>query len=118
MNTEYNDLMRNNTWTLVSPPVDARIVGCRWVYKTKYKQDGSLDRFKARLVAQVFTQTPRVDFFDTFSPLVKPCTIQLILALAISFGWPICQLDFENAFLNGDLQEEVFMFQPPSFVDP
>ena len=69
-------------------------------------------------MAQGFTQTPGVDYFDTFCLVAKPCTIQLILALAISFGWPIRQLDVENAFLNGDLQEEVFMFQPPGFVDP
>ena len=86
MHTEYNALMRNNTWTLVSLLADARIVACRWVYKTKYIQDGSLDRFKAHLVAQGFTQTPRVDYFDTFIQIVKPCTIRLILTLTISFG--------------------------------
>ncbi|WKA08247.1 hypothetical protein VitviT2T_025985 [Vitis vinifera] len=118
MNSEYQALLRNNTWSLVPPPSSAHIVGCRWIYKLKYRPDGSIDRHKARLVAQGFTQTPRIDYFDTFSPVVKPCTIRLILALAVSFQWSVWQLDVENAFLNGDLEEEVFMTQPQGFVNP
>ncbi|KAL6335516.1 hypothetical protein AAG906_030644 [Vitis piasezkii] len=118
MNCEYQALLRNNTWSLVPPPSSAHIVGCRWIYKLKYRPDGSIDRHKARLVAQGFTQTPGIDYFDTFSPVVKPCTIRLILALAVSFQWPVRQLDVENAFLNGDLEEEVFMTQPQGFVNP
>ena len=109
MNREYQALLRNNTWSLVPPPSSAHIVGYRWIYKLKYHPDGSIDRHKAHLVAQGFTQTPRIDYFDTFSPVVKPCTIRLILALAVSFQCPVRQLDVENAFLNGDLEEEVFM---------
>ena len=117
MDTEYQALLRNQTWTLVSPPLGAHIVGCRWIYKVKYKPDGSVDRFKARLLAQGYTQIAGVDFFDTFSPVAKPCTIRLILALAFSFKWSVRQLDFENVFLNGDLQEDVFMAQPSGFTD-
>ncbi|RVW58402.1 Retrovirus-related Pol polyprotein from transposon RE1 [Vitis vinifera] len=106
MNREYQALLRNNTWSLVPPPSSTHIVGCRWIYKLKYRPDGSIDRHKARLVAQGFTQTPGIDYFDTFSPIVKPCTIRLILALVVSFQWPVRQLDVENAFLNGDLEEE------------
>ena len=69
MQTKYNALIRNSTWTLVSPPAEAKIVRCRWVYKTKHKQDGSLGKFK--LVAQGFTKTPRVDYFYIFNPIVK-----------------------------------------------
>ena len=117
MNIEYRALLRNQTWTLVSPPLGAHIEGCCWIYKVKYKPDGLVDRFKAQLVAQGYTQTTGVDFFNTFSPVAKPCTIRLILALAFSFKWSVCQLDFENAFLNGDLQEDVFMAQPSGFTD-
>ena len=112
MNHEYQALLFNCTWSLVHSPPSAHIVGCRWIYKLKYRLDGSVERHKARLVAQGFTQTPGVDYFDTFSPVVKPCSIRLILALAVSFQWPVRQLDVENAFLNGKLQEEVFMAQP------
>ena len=93
-------------------------MGCRWIYKVKYKPDGSVDKIKARLVAQGYTQTVGVDFFDTFSPVAKPCTIHLILALDFSFKWSARQLDLENAFLNGDLQEDVFMAQPSGFTNP
>ncbi|KAJ9691425.1 hypothetical protein PVL29_013564 [Vitis rotundifolia] len=118
MQHEYQALLRNHTWSLVPPQSSAHIVGCRWIYKLKYLPDGSVERHKARLVTQGFTQTPRVDYFDTFSPVVKPYTIRLILALAVSFQWPVRQLDVENALLNGDLQDEVFMAQPQGFVHP
>ncbi|RVW21554.1 Retrovirus-related Pol polyprotein from transposon RE2 [Vitis vinifera] len=106
MQHEYQALLHNHTWSLVPPPPSAHIFGCCWIYKLKYLLNGSVERHKARLVAQGFTQTLGLDYFDTFSPVVKPCTILLILALAVSFQWPIRQLDVENAFLNGDLQEE------------
>ena len=77
-----------------------------------------MDRFKARLVAQGFTQTTGFYYFDPFSPVVKTCTIRLIFDLVVSFQWKIRQLDVENAFLNGDLQEEFFMAQPKGFIHP
>ncbi|GKV49332.1 hypothetical protein SLEP1_g56087 [Rubroshorea leprosula] len=117
MAEEYNALLSNNTWDLVPSPPTVNIVGSRWVYRIKQKSDGTIERFKARLVAQGYTQQPGVDYDDTFSPVVKPVTIRTVLTLAISLSWPIHQLDVKNAFLNGELEQPVYMSQPPGFVD-
>jgi hypothetical protein len=84
----------------------------KWIYKTKRKQDGSVERFKARLMAKGFDQRSGVDFNETFSPVIKPSTICAVLTLAVHFDWCICQLDESNAFLHGNLDEDVFMEQP------
>jgi Reverse transcriptase (RNA-dependent DNA polymerase) len=93
------------------------VVGCKWVYKIKRHVDGSLERYKARLVAKGFHQEAGVDFFDTFSLVVRPNIIRVVLTLALSYGWPLKQLDVQNAFLHGDLHEIVYMQQPSGFVD-
>ncbi|KAJ4817812.1 hypothetical protein LUZ62_030378 [Rhynchospora pubera] len=118
MSVEIDALAANNTWTLVPPPSDQAIIGCKWVYRIKRRSDGTIDRYKARLVAKGFLQQEGVDFFDTFSPVVRPTTIRVILSLAVSHKWSIRQLDVNNAFLHGDLKERVFMSQPPGFIDP
>ncbi|KAL5776888.1 hypothetical protein ACOSP7_009814 [Xanthoceras sorbifolium] len=117
MELEYKALQKNHTWSLVPPSSHHKVIGCKWVFKLKLKQDGSIERHKARLVAKGFHQTAGLDYFETFSPIVKPTAIRIVLSLAISFNWPIRQLDIHNAFLNGDLQEEVYMEQPPGFVN-
>lgn len=114
---EFNALLSNRTWSLVPPTPSMNIVGCKWVFRVKQKADGSLERCKARLVAKGFHQRPGVDFYDTFSPVVRPTTICLVLSLAISRGWSFHQLDVKNAFLHGILSEDVYMSQPPGFVD-
>ncbi|KAJ0491830.1 putative RNA-directed DNA polymerase [Helianthus annuus] len=118
MQTEFEALKRNQTWTLVPPDNAPNLVGCKWVYRTKFKPDGSVDRLKARLVAKGFHQRPGLDYVETFSPVVKPATLRLILAIATSYNWPLRQLDINNAFLQGTLTESVYMSQPPGFVDP
>ncbi|CAM8888151.1 unnamed protein product [Rhodiola kirilowii] len=117
MHSELEALKKNATWILVPKPKDANLVGSKWIFRTKYKPDGSIDRYKARLVARGFNQRPGIDFFETFSPVIKPTTIRLVLSIAISRGWPIRQFDVDNAFLNGDLHENVYMSQPPGFRD-
>lgn len=97
------------------PNSSQNVVGCKWVFRIKWNPDGSISRYKAHLVAKDFHQHPSVDYHDTFSPVVKPTTIHLILNLALSQGWSIQQLDVNNAFLHGTLTEEVYMQQPPRF---
>ncbi|BBH09856.1 transposable element gene [Prunus dulcis] len=117
MQDEYDALLRNQTWSLVPATSSMNIVGCKWVFKVKRKADGSVDRYKARLVAKGFHQQEGFDYEETFSPVVKPATIRTILSLALSYNWSLQQLDVRNAFLNGYLQEEVYMKQPPGFHD-
>ncbi|GJX74711.1 ribonuclease H-like domain-containing protein [Tanacetum coccineum] len=117
MYDEYNALVKNDTWLLVSSPAGVNMVRSMWLFKHKFHADGTLSRYKARLVANGSSQQLGVDFDETFSPVVKPATILTVLSLAMSRQWPIHQLDVKNAFLNGVLFEIVYMHQPPSFVD-
>ena len=117
MDHEYDALMKIKTWHLVPPKDGDNIIDCKWVYKIKRKSDGSIDRYKAGLVAKGFKQRFGIDYEDTFSPLVKSATIRLVLSIAISRGWSLRQLDVQNAFLLGVLEEEVFMRKPLGYED-
>ena len=118
MEQEYHALLRNKTWTLVPPPPRVNVIDCKWVFKIKHKSDGSVDRYKARLVAKGFKQRYGLDYDDMFRMIVKTVTVRLVLYIAVSRGWCLRQLDVQNAFLHGILQEEVYMRQPPGFVNP
>jgi hypothetical protein len=109
MQDEFDALQKQGTWSLVPPPPHKNIVGCKWVYKLKRHSDGTIARYKARLIAKGFLQQQGVDYDETFSPVVKPPTVKLILSLAVSLNWPLRQLDVKNAFLHGTLKEEVCM---------
>lgn len=117
MEAEVQALRLNGTWDLVPSMPGVNIIDSKWVFKVKKHADGSIERYKARLVAKGFKQRYGLDSEDTFSPVVKPTTIRLLLSLAVTRGWSLRQLDVQNAFLHGVLEEEVYMRQPPGFVD-
>jgi hypothetical protein len=118
MELEFHALMKNETWRLVPPHPGLNLIDSKWVFKTKRHSDGFIERYKARLVAKGFKQRYGMDYKDTFSPVVKPATIRLLLILVVAKGWHLRQLDVQNAFLHGVFEEEVYMRQPPGFVDP
>ncbi|KAL6338348.1 hypothetical protein AAG906_018718 [Vitis piasezkii] len=118
MEKEFVALLCNNTRQLVLTAPNGNIVDCKWVYKLKHNPDGIIDRYKAKLIAKGFTQTHGLEYFETSSPVVKASTIQIVLTITFSFSWSVRQLDIQNVFLNGDLQEQVFMSQPPGFINP
>jgi histone deacetylase 1/2 len=120
MEDENAALHQNQTWHLVpaNPKSRRNIIDCKWVYRIKKNSDGTIDRYKARLVAKGFKQRYGIDYEDTFSPVVKAATIRVVLAISVSQGWSLRQLDVKNAFLHGVLDEEVYMKQPPGFADP
>jgi len=113
MNEEMEALQKNATWELVPLPKGMKTVGCRWVFTVKLNPDGSIDRYKARLVAKGYTQRYGVDYQDTFAPVAKINTIRILISIAANRDWPLQQFDVKNAFLNGDLEEEVYMELPP-----
>ena len=117
MKNEYDALIENRTWSLVPRTKNQKIVGNKWVYRIKYNTDGSVAKYKARLVAKGFQQIEGVNYFDTFSLVVKPTTVRVVFSLAVMNQWIIRQVDVNNALLNGELSEEVFMQQLESFVD-
>jgi histone deacetylase 1/2 len=110
-------LLRNNTWHLVPPKKGINNIGSKLVFKIKRKADGTIDKYKTRVLAKGYKQRYGISYKDTFSPMVKAATIRLILSIAVSRGWSLRQLDVTNAFLHGELEQEVYMYQPPGYKD-
>lgn len=118
MNKELKALANNNTWKIVPLPHGKKPIGNRWVYKVKLRADGSLERLKARLVAKGYSQKYGIDYQETFSLVVKMTTVRCMLAVVASHNWLVHQLDVNNAFLHGDLSEEVYMTMTQGLPNP
>jgi len=103
MNEEMAALDANVTWELVALPKDKKAIGCKWVYKVKHNVDGSMSRYKARLVTKGYAQTYGIDYKETYSLAAKMTTIRAIIVMAATKGWSLHQMDVNNAFLHGDL---------------
>ena len=106
---------KNNIWELVAIPREREVVSLKWIYKIKLNQEGDIQKHKARLVARGFTQKPGIDFYETFSLVASLETIRIIITVAAQKKWKISQLDVKSAFLNGKLDEEIYVEQPQGF---
>ncbi|GAA0148362.1 transmembrane signal receptor [Lithospermum erythrorhizon] len=118
MKSEIDSMYHNEVWTLIDLPEGARLIECKWVFKCKLDKDGNVHVYKARLVAKSFKQIQGIDYDETFSLVVKFKFIQIFLAIAGYYDYEIWQMDVNTAFLNGNLEEEVYMTQPPGFTCP
>lgn len=115
---EFSSLQKMQTWILVPKPANHNIVSCKWVWKIKTKADGSIERFKARLVARGFTQQQGIDYDETFAPVARVSSIRMLLSIAVTEKLKIFQMDVDTAYLYGKLDEDIYMSQPEGFVDP
>nr|GEX21172.1 putative reverse transcriptase, RNA-dependent DNA polymerase, Gag-polypeptide of LTR copia-type [Tanacetum cinerariifolium] len=117
MNNEMEALFRNNTWILTDLPVNKKTVGCKWLFKIKYKSFDAIEKYKAKLVAKGFSQREGIDYEETFSPVVKMVVVRCIISLVVHTNWPLFQLDVNNAFLYRDLHEDVYKDLPLRYYD-
>ena len=118
IDSEYESLIENETWELVELPSERKAIGCKWVFKVKHASNGEVERFKARLVAKGYAQKYGVDFEETFSPVVRLSSIRALIAFAVQHDMLIHQMDVVTAFLNGTLDEEIYMQQPDGYSQP
>ena len=102
---EYDSIVRNSAWEIVPRPVDKSMVGSRWIYKVKQVVDGSVEKYKARFVARVFSQIEGIDYEETFAPVARYSSIRSILSLSTQMGWRIHQMDVKTKFLNGIIEK-------------
>ena len=109
MKEELMAIQKNETWEMVDLPEGKNAIGLKWVFKTKYHANGTIQRHKARLVAKGYSQQQGIDFEETCSPVARFETVRIVLALAAQLHWHVYQFDVKSAFLNGDLQEEVYV---------
>ena len=116
INNEIESIMSNHTWELVDLPQGCKTLGNTWIFKKKLKPDGSIDKYKARLVVQGFRQKEDLHYFDSHSPVTRITSIRMLIAIASIHDLEIHQMDVKTAFLNGELEEEIYMKQPEGFL--
>ncbi|KAK4397351.1 Retrovirus-related Pol polyprotein from transposon RE2 [Sesamum angolense] len=116
MEEEIKMIEKNNTWELADRPKDKEVIGVKWIYKTKLNADGSIQKHKARLVAKGYSQLPGIDYTETFAPVARLDTIRALIAIAANKKWKIHQMDVKSAFLNGYIDEEIYVEQPQGFI--
>ena len=113
---EIDSILQNHTWELVDLPAGCKPLGYRWIFKKKMKTDGTIDKYKARLVIKGYKQREGLDYFDTYSPVTRITSIRMVLAIAAIRNLEVHQMDVKTAFLNGNLEEEIYMEQPEGFI--
>jgi hypothetical protein len=113
---EYKSILKNNVWDIVLRPKDKSVVSSKWIYKIKHASSGSVEKFKERFVARGITQKEGIDYEETFAPVARYTSIRTIIALASVLGWKLHQMDVKTTFLNGNIEQEVFVEQPDGFV--
>ena len=116
--SEMDSIMQNNTCELVDLPPGCKPLGCKWILMRKYRTDGSVEKYKARLVAKGFRQKEGINFFDTYSPVTRITSIRVLLAITALHNLEVHQMDVKTAFLNGELDEEIYIEQPKGFIVP
>lgn len=118
INREMDSIMTNNTWYLIDFPSGCNTIGCKWIFRKKLRTDGTIEKFKVRLVAKGFKQNEGIDFFNTYYSVTCITTIRVLIAIASIYKLDIHQMDVKITFLNGELNEENYMDQPKGFVVP
>ena len=118
INDEVESIFQNHTWELVDLPQCSKPLGYKWIFKKKMKADGSIDKYKVKLVIKGYKQKEGLDYFDTYSPVTRISSIRMLIAIAVIHNLEIHQMDVKTVFLNGDLDEEIYMEQPEGFIVP
>ena len=116
MQKEYNSILKNNVWEIVSRPAEKFILSSKWIFKLKHATDGSIEKYKVRFVARGFSQKDSIDYDETFAPVARDTSISTIISLVSIFGWKMYQMDVKTAFLNGNIDQEVFIEQLEGFA--
>ena len=118
INDEVESILQNHTWELVDLPSGSKPLGYKWIFKKKMKENGSIDKYKVILVIKGYKKKEGLDYFDTYSPVTRISSIRMLIAIAAIHNLAIHQMDVKTAFLNGDLDEEIYMEQPEGFIVP